>query len=112
MSHPRRELDQVIHSPVRFSIVATLLPLEQAEFGYVRDTVEVSDSSLSQHVTTLERAGYLKVDKARAGRRARTWLSLTPEGRRAFRRHMEVLNRIAAAGADGAAAAGGDAAPG
>lgn len=112
MSHPRRELDQVIHSPVRFSIAAALMPLERAEFSYVRDTVEISDSSLSQHVTTLEKAGYLRVAKAQAGRRAKTWLSLTPEGRRAFRNHLDVLNRIAAAGPDPAAAADGDTASG
>ncbi|TDQ53098.1 winged helix-turn-helix domain-containing protein [Actinorugispora endophytica] len=97
MSHLRRELDQVIHSPVRFSIVAALTSVERAEFGYIRDMVEISDSSLSQHVTTLEKAGYLKVVKTQAGRRAKTWIGLTPQGRAAFRNHVAVLNRIAEA---------------
>lgn len=96
MSHLRHELDAVIHSPVRFAIVAALNKVERAEFRFVRDTVEVSDSSLSQHVTTLEEAGYLQVTKRQAGRRARTWLSLTPEGRKAFKHHLDVINQIAA----------------
>ena len=95
MIHPRRDLDPVIHSAVRFSIVAALVPVERAEFSYVRDAVEISDSSLSQHVTTLEKAGYLKVVKAQVGRRSKTWLSLTAQGKKAFRHHLALLNEIA-----------------
>jgi DNA-binding MarR family transcriptional regulator len=95
MRHPRHDLDPVIHLPVRFSIVAALSAVERAEFGFIRDTVEVSDSLLSQHLTTLERAGYVKVTKRQVGRRSRTWLSLTPDGRAALTRHLALLNQIA-----------------
>ncbi|MBB6174778.1 DNA-binding MarR family transcriptional regulator [Nocardiopsis mwathae] len=95
MSHPRHELDQVVHSPVRFSIMAALSPLDRAEFRMLRDTVEVSDSALSQHLTTLEQADYIIVTKAQKGRRTTTWVSLTPTGREAFRHHLQTLNRIA-----------------
>lgn len=98
MSHPRHDLDPVIHLPVRFSIVAALSGVERAEFRFVRDTVEVSDSLLSQHVTTLEQAGYVRVSKRQSGRRTTTWLSLTPKGQAAFRHHLDVLNQIAAPG--------------
>ncbi len=97
MSHPRHRLDPVIHSPVRFSVVAALTAADKVEFRFVRDLVEVSDSVLSQHVTTLEQAGYVTVTKGQAGRRPRTWLALTPHGRAAFRDHLAVLNRIAEA---------------
>ncbi|GAA3729349.1 DNA-binding MarR family transcriptional regulator [Spinactinospora alkalitolerans] len=96
MSHLRHELDPVIHSPVRFSIVATLSAVERAEFRFIRDTVEVSDSALSQHLTTLEKAGYAAIRKGQIGRRTTTWVSLTSAGHDAFRQHVAVLNRIAA----------------
>ncbi len=95
MSHPRHELDDVIHSPVRFSVVATLASADRAEFGFVRDTVEVSDSVLSKHVTTLEKARYVKVKKGYVGKRPRTWLSLTSTGREAFEAHCATLRTIA-----------------
>jgi DNA-binding MarR family transcriptional regulator len=47
-------------------------------------------------VSLLEQAGYLKVDKGFVGKRGRTWLSLTREGRRAFERHLAALREIAA----------------
>ncbi len=93
-AHPRHRLDDVIHSPVRFSIVATLAGADNAEFSFVRDTVDVSDSVLSKQVSTLEAAGYVKVKKGYVGKRPRTWLSLTAGGRRAFERHLAALRDI------------------
>lgn len=94
-SHPRHRLDDVIHSPVRFSIVATLAGAENAEFSFVRDAIEVSDSVLSKQVSTLESAGYVKAKKGYVGKRPRTWLSLTTKGREAFERHLAALREIA-----------------
>lgn len=94
-SHPRHRLDGVIHSPVRFSIIATLAGADNAEFSFVRDAVEVSDSVLSKQISTLESAGYVKVKKGYVGKRPRTWLSLTVVGRNAFERHLAALREIA-----------------
>jgi DNA-binding MarR family transcriptional regulator len=94
--HPRHQLDDVIHSPIRFSIVACLSGADRAEFSFVRDAVEVSDSALSKQVSVLESAGYVKVQKGYVGKRPRTWLSLTRAGRDAFNDHLAALGRIAA----------------
>ena len=93
--HARHRLDEVIHAPVRFSIVASLAGADEAEFSAVRDTVEVSDSVLSRQVSTLEAAGYVKVRKGYVGKRPRTWLSLTAAGRAAYERHLTDLRAIA-----------------
>lgn len=95
-THPRHKLDEVIHSPVRFSIMAALNSVEKAEFALVRDTVEVSDATLSKQATALETAGYVKIHKGYVGKRPRTWFSLTAEGRQAFDRHLQTLRAIAA----------------
>ena len=93
--HPRHRLIEVIHAPVRFSIMAALMPADQAEFAFVRDAVEVSDSVLSKQVSVLEAAGFVKVRKGYVGKRPRTWLSLTSAGRRAFADHLAALGEIA-----------------
>ena len=96
MSHPRHRLDAVVHSPVRFSIVVTLAAAEKAEFSFLRDTVEVSDSVLSKQISKLEEVGYVKVEKGYVGKRPRTWLSLTTRGRAAVTAHLAALEEIAA----------------
>lgn len=96
--HPRHRLDDRLHQPVRFSVVATLAAAEEAEFGFVRDAVQVSDSVLSKQVAVLEAAGYVAARKGYVGKRPRTWLRLTPEGRTAWADHLAVLREIAGGG--------------
>ena len=67
--HPRHGLDEVIHAPSRFSIMATLSAVEKAEFAFVRDRVEISDSVLSKQASPLEQAGYVKIKKGYVGKR-------------------------------------------
>ena len=93
--HARHRPDELIHAPVRLSIVATLAQVDEAEFAHVRDTVEISDSALSKQATQLENAGYVKIRKGHVGKRPRTWLSLTPAGRTAYTGHLDALRAIA-----------------
>jgi DNA-binding MarR family transcriptional regulator len=95
LNHPRHDLDDLLGHPVRFSVVAMLAAAERAEFAFVRDNVEVSDSVLSKQMSALEQAGYVKVSKGFVGKRPRTWLSLTGSGRRRFTRHLNALREIA-----------------
>jgi DNA-binding MarR family transcriptional regulator len=93
-SHPRARLDELIHVPVRLSIMAALAGVDRMEFPYLRDLVEVSDSLLSKHLTVLETAGYVQVAKGYVGKRPRTWLGLTEVGRAAFQKYRAALNEI------------------
>ncbi|WP_406859528.1 transcriptional regulator [Streptomyces sp. HUAS MG47] len=97
LPHPRHDLEPLLTSPVRLSVVAALAPLDKAEFAFVRDLVQVTDSALSKQVAALEEAGLVAVHKGRVGRRTRTWLALTDQGRVVYRRHLEALRAIAGA---------------
>ena len=95
VTHPRRDLDDRLGHPLRFSIVAMLAAASMVEFGFVRDQLEVSDSMLSKQISLLEQAGYVKVDKGFVGKRGRTWLSITRQGQNTFERHLAALRTIA-----------------
>ena len=84
-------LDALIHAPNRLAICAFLAPLDDAEFQVLRSALGVSDSVLSKHVARLQDAGYVSIDKRSRGQRARTWLSLTASGRRAYAAHVAAL---------------------
>ncbi|MET8157471.1 transcriptional regulator [Sphaerisporangium sp. NPDC005289] len=90
------ELDPAIHAPVRLRVMSLLAAVEEAEFAFVRDEVEVSDSVMSKHAAALESAGYVAIRKGHVGKRPRTWLRLTPEGRRAYTSHVAALRDIVA----------------
>jgi DNA-binding MarR family transcriptional regulator len=92
----RPRLDDVIHAPTRLTIVALLAATQWAEFAFVRDEVGVSDSVLSKQISILETAGYVKVRKGYVGKRPRTWVQLTRQGRAAFTAHVAALQDIVA----------------
>jgi len=86
--------DFVIHAPNRLKICALLAPIESLEFKTLCEQLEVSDSVLSKHIKSLEDAGYVVVNKKSSQGRQRTWLSLSPKGRKAFSGHVEALKEI------------------
>lgn len=86
--------DPVIHAPLRLRLCALLSPVDQAEFAMLRDRLEVADSVLSKHVSTLAEAGYVKATKSSTGGRRTTWIALTRQGRRALDGHLAALREI------------------
>jgi len=93
--HPRHGLNELVHSPVRFSIMAALAHAEMLDFKDLRDAIQVSDSVLSKQLSLLEKAGYIRIKKSFAGKMPRTSASLTPDGREAWAEHLRVLREIA-----------------
>lgn len=89
------DLAPLLLDPTRLSIVSLLAATEWAEFPWVRQQLELSDSALSKQLSTLAGAGYIEIRKGRAGKRARTWISLGDNGRSALRAHIAALHRIA-----------------
>ena len=92
--HPRLELDETIHQPVRLSIMALLAQSKKVDFAFLVKYLELSESNLSRHLSALEVAGYIVITKMFEGKRPRTWLSLSDTGRAAYARHIETLRRI------------------
>ncbi|MGW0808324.1 transcriptional regulator [Nonomuraea sp. NPDC002799] len=90
------QLDPVVHAPTRLQIVSLLAAADEAEFAFVRDSLDISDSVLSKHASALESAGYVKIRKGHVGKRPRTWFSLTPAGRKAYQNHVAALQAIVA----------------
>ena len=86
--------DELIHAPTRLSIVALLAASEWADFKFIRDSLELSDSALSKQLTTLEEAGYIEIRKAFFGKRPRTSARLSKAGRWAFEGHVAKLQEI------------------
>ena len=88
--------DELIHAPTRLSIVSLLAASEWADFRFIRDRLELSDSALSKQLTTLEEAGYIEIRKGFVGKRPRTSARLTRVGRAAFELHVAALQEMVA----------------
>lgn len=89
--------DELIHAPLRLQICALLSPVRGLGFSDIRDSLEISDSVLSKHLSALAGAGYVEVSRVRADSRSRRQVALTKPGRTALRGHLAALQAIAAA---------------
>ena len=92
--------NETIHTPMRLRICGLLRSVDQLDFAVLRDTLGVSDATLSKHLKVLSTADLVVSRKSastlRADSRRITWLSLTATGRRAFDEHVQALRAITA----------------
>ncbi len=88
------DIDRLIHEPARLNIMAHLYIVESADFLFLMRQTGLTRGNLSSHLSKLEDAGYLAVEKRFVDKIPRTLLSLTLEGRRAFRIYRQHLKSM------------------
>lgn len=89
--------DEIIHQSLRLRIMATLNGLprgERMEFTRLKGLLKATDGNLGAHLSTLENAGYVAVEKDFVDKKPRTRLMATPAGRRAFESHVAYLREL------------------
>ncbi|MFI7585611.1 winged helix-turn-helix domain-containing protein [Spongisporangium articulatum] len=91
----RPTIDAFLHQPARLSLMALLAPAEWVDFGFLRDSLETTDSALSKQVAALEDVGYVELRKESRPRR-RTVIRMSDAGRAAFAAYIDTLERIVA----------------
>ena len=88
------EIDRLIHEPARLMIVAILYAVESADFLYLKRETELTKGNLSSHLSRLEEAGYVNIEKTYKGKIPLTICNLTDKGRKAFedyRKQMKLM---------------------
>jgi len=88
------DLDRLVHEPARLAVMALLYVVESADFTFLMNQTGLSWGNLSSHMSKLEEAGYLKVEKSFKGRRPNTTLLLTPQGRKAFHEYARKMKQV------------------
>jgi DNA-binding MarR family transcriptional regulator len=91
------QLDNIIHQPVRLQIMSSLVSLdknEQVNFTYLRKLLKLTDGNLGAHLTKLEEAGYIKLEKTFISKKPCTFIMATGKGRDAFEEHIAALKKI------------------
>lgn len=94
MTPARGEIDRVLHEPARLMIMANLCVLESADYTFLMTQTGLTWGNLSSHLSKLEEAGYIQVEKTFVERKPHTMLRATDPGRQAFmqyRRQMLAL---------------------
>ena len=88
------DIDQVIHAPARLTVLTYLYVVESVDFRFLKNVTGLTWGNLSSHVSKLEEAGYVAVDKEFRGKKPHTMLHLTDEGRAAFRAYKHSMQQV------------------
>lgn len=78
------DVDRLIHEPARLMILSILFVVESADFLYLQNETGLSKGNLSSHLSKLEQAGYIAIEKTYRGKIPLTLCRITPEGNAAF----------------------------
>ncbi len=92
--HPVNGLDDIVHQRVRLGILAIAHQARRVEFSYLRDELDLTAGNLSQHLTVLDKAGLVTLEKGYEGKRPRTWIHLTKAGGKAVRDEIASLKTL------------------
>ena len=91
---PIAGIDRLIHEPARLMILALLYVVESGDFTFLMRQTGLTWGNLSSHLSKLEVAGYVQIEKEFVGKKPHTMLRLTDEGRAAFREYRQSMKQV------------------
>lgn len=83
-----RKLDNLIHSRIRLALMSVLTRVDDLSFNELKKSVNATDGNLSTHLSRLEEAGYIQVEKTTEGNKTESRYSVTEKGLTAFARYI------------------------
>jgi DNA-binding MarR family transcriptional regulator len=92
--HPLADINQVIHAPARLMVLTYLYVVESADYVFLIRLTGLTWGNLHTHLTKLEEAGYIDINKEFRGKKPHTTISLTEQGRTAFREYKKSLQQV------------------
>jgi len=90
------ELDRLIHEPARLLIVTILSTVESADFLFLQRETDLTKGNLSAHLSKLEGAGYVNIEKTFKGKLPLTVCKLTEAGQSAFEGYRQQMRNFIA----------------
>ena len=94
MKNPIENLNKVFDSRIRLGIMSALMVNAEVNFNELKELINVTDGNLASHLKTLEENGFIKVQKGFIGRKTNTTYAVTKAGEKAFKAHLEALEKM------------------
>ncbi len=94
MKSPIEQLNKIFDSRIKLGIMSALIVSDEINFNELKELIDVTDGNLASHLKTLEDNDFIKVKKGFIGRKTNTTYSITKPGSKAFRMHLDALEKI------------------
>lgn len=88
-----KDLDPLLHSQLRLTIVSLLITSDEVDFNQIKDTTNATSGNISVQIKKLQDAGYIEVVKSFKNNYQNTSLKITNKGIKAFEEYVESLKQ-------------------
>ena len=92
--HPLADIDQVIHASARLMVLTYLYVVESVDMVFLKNMTGLTWGNLSTHLSKLEEASYVAIEKEFEGKKPHTMIRLTEQGRTAFQAYKQNLKHV------------------
>ncbi|MFP9119229.1 winged helix-turn-helix domain-containing protein [Flavobacterium sp. RNTU_13] len=94
MKNILQHINKAFDHRIRLGIMSILMVNEYADFNTLKELLGVTDGNLASHAKALETEGYITIEKQFIGKKPNTKYIATPAGRKAFRDHIDALEKL------------------
>jgi len=88
------EVDRLVHEPARLVVMASLYVVKSADYTFLMRQAGLTWGNLSAHLSKLEEAGYIQIEKTYRGKRPYTLVRLSDNGRAVFKNYMVQMKTV------------------
>ncbi len=86
-----KDLDPILHTPLRLAVVSLLISVKEAEFTFIREKTNATAGNLSVQLNKLRDAGYIEITKQFKDNYPQTICRITEIGINAFEQYVKNL---------------------
>ena len=88
------KLNKIFESRIRLGIMSVLMVNDYVDFKTLKELLDITDGNLASHLYALEKNRLIKVTKRFIGKKPNTRYKATEDGRKAFKEHLDFLDRL------------------
>lgn len=92
--HLLADINTIIHAPARLMVLTNLYVVDSADYVFLMRQTGLTWGNLSAHLSKLEEAGYVTLEKEFRGKKPHTTVRLTEQGRAAFREYKRSMQQV------------------
>ncbi len=86
-----KDLDPLLHSQLRLSIMSLLISVKEADFSFLKEKTGATAGNVSVQITKLAEADYITVKKTFKDNYPQTSCIITKRGLKAFEKYVETI---------------------
>jgi DNA-binding transcriptional ArsR family regulator len=87
-------VNKLIHEPARMAIISLLSVVEEADFIFIMNSTGLTQGNLSSHLSKLEEAAYVEIEKSFRGKRPHTLIRLTEQGMKELTLYLKTVRKF------------------